>query len=115
MRLVGELGDECLEVPRNTADGGVLRGQLGFHARHLVGKARRQGLNRIVFGFLPQALVAREDGVNGLKQFRLDGRGQVEMFAHPRLQLGPRLRMVRGGADLVGLHFSSRPKPAQPF
>ena len=81
-----------------------------FTRRHLVGEADRQGLNGFVFGFLPQPLVAREDRVDDPKQFRLDRRGQVEMFAHPCLELGPRLRLVRVGADLFRLHLLSHRK-----
>ena len=58
VRLVGEVGDERLEVARDAADGGVLGQQLGLDARHLVGKAGRQRLNGFVLRFLPEPLVA---------------------------------------------------------
>ncbi len=92
MGLVGQVGDQRLEVARDAADGGILGGQLGLHVRHLVGEAGRERLNRFLLRFLPQTLVPAEDRVNRHQQ-RLFQRGrQRQPLAHPRLQLAPRLR-----------------------
>ena len=93
VRLVGQVGDERFEVARDAADGRVLREQLGLDARHLVGKAGRQRLNGLVLGFLPEPFVPREDGVDGGEQRGFERRRQLEMFAHPGLQLVARLRL----------------------
>ena len=60
MRLVGEVGDQRLEIPRDAADGRVLRRELGSDVRHLVGEPGGQRLNGFLLGFLPQPLVAGE-------------------------------------------------------
>jgi hypothetical protein len=65
MRFVGEVVDQGLEVPRNAADGRVLRRELGSDVRHLVGESRGQRLHGFLLGFLPEPLVAGEHGVDG--------------------------------------------------
>ena len=104
MRLVGEVGDELLEVSRDAADGGVLREQLAFDARHLVGEAGRERLNRLVFRFLPEPLVAAEHRFDRREQRLFEGRGEVQMVANPRLQFTACLRLRRFARQLVGPH-----------
>ena len=99
MRLVCEIGDELFEVARDTADRGVARRQLVLHLRHLVREARRQRLNRFVLRLLPQALMAREHGIDGAEQCRFDLGRQTQLLAYPRLKFRACLgsRAGRGG------------------
>ena len=97
VRLVGEVGDQRFEVARDAADGRVLRRELGSDARHLVGEARRQRLDGFLLRLLPEPLVPGEHGVDGGEQRRLDVRRQVEVLAHPSLEVAPGFGQRPGG------------------
>ena len=85
VRLVGEVGDQLLEVLRDAADGGVLRRQLALDARHLVGEAGRQRLNGFLLRLLPQPLVPVEDRVDRGQQFALSWGASCRCSPHPAL------------------------------
>ena len=71
MRLVGQLLNERLEVPRNAADGRVPCRQLGRDAGHLVREAGREGPDGFVLGLLPQPFVTRKHPVENGQQLCL--------------------------------------------
>src|SRR5262245_15129267 len=96
VRLVGEIGDESLEVARDAVDGGVFGRQFGLHARHLVGESGGQRLDGFVLRLLPQALVAGEYRVDGVEQRAFEMSGQMERVAHPLLQFVARLWLRAG-------------------
>jgi hypothetical protein len=68
MGLVGQVGDDLLEVTRDVADGHVLLGELRLQAGHLVGEALRQRQNRLLLRLLDELPLPCEDLLDGLDQ-----------------------------------------------
>src|SRR5262249_47269888 len=108
MGLVGELGDELLEVARDAADGRVARRQLALDHRHLVGEARGQRLYRLLLRFLPEPFVPGEDGVDGAQERGRERWREPKMFAHPGLQLSACLRKRAGYRNFFRPHAWTR-------
>ena len=115
VRLVGEIRDELFEVARDAADGRVLGVQLVLHARHLVGEAGRQRLNRLLLRLLPQPLVPVEDAVERFDQKRLVTSRQAEVSPDPQLQFAAGLRQRFGERLPLSSHGSTaRPTSSVP-
>ena len=90
VRLLGELGDDLLEVARDVADGHVLVGQLPLNARHLLGEPFRQRPDRLVLRLFVQLPLARDQALDGVEQLRLPLLVEPEVLPHPRAQIGRR-------------------------
>ena len=94
MRLLGQPGDDLLEVARDVADRDVLLGELALQPRHLLGEALRQRANRLVLGFLEELALAGEHAFDGAEQLRLvlllEGQGSP----HPLSEIGCRPRRL---------------------
>ena len=61
VRLLGQVGDDLLEVAGDVADGDVLLGQLVLQPLHLRGEPLRQRADGLVLRFLEQLALPADD------------------------------------------------------
>ena len=71
MRLVGQVGDDLLEVARDVADGDVLLAQLRLQTGHFGGKALGERLNRVLLRLLDHLPLPGEYLLDDLEQLGL--------------------------------------------
>ena len=94
MGLVGQIGDDFLEVARDVADRDVLFGELPLEALHLGREALRQRADRVVLRLLDELPLPRHDLFDPPQQFRRALGLEVE----PRLDP---IAEIRGAARLL--------------
>ena len=97
MRLLGQVGDDVLEVARDVADGDVLFGQLPLEPLHLGGEALGQRPDGLVLRVLDQLALAGDDAVDGLEQVPGPAFIRTKVFRHPLAEVGRALGGGRGG------------------
>ena len=130
VRLLGEVGDDLLEVARDVADGDVFFRQLVLKALHFRGKSLRQRLDRFVLGFLDELTLARNYVIDHGEERRGTLVAESQVLPDPLAQIGrgtgeslsvSRLgrrwamamaeRTIKLCADVVGLHSTGIPAP----
>ena len=102
VRLLGQVGDDVLEVAGDVADGDVLLGQLLLQPLELGGEALGQRADGLVLGVLEQLALAGDDTVDG-----------VEQLTGPRLVGTKAVRrpIARSSAALLGTVLTRRVGP----
>ena len=87
MRLLGQVGDDFLEVAGDVADGDVLLRQLTLQLLQLGREPFGQRANRVVLRLFDQLPLVRHDLLDGAKQLGFPLTAQPEAAPHPRSEL----------------------------
>ena len=90
VRLLGQIGDDFLEIARNVADGDVLLRQLVLQPLHLRGEPLRQGPDRLVLRFLDELPLAGNDVLHHREERRGVLVVERQVVADPLAQIGSR-------------------------